>query len=119
MSTGAISEKNAGYFQAVVADGAALNHYVPFTSSAADSLVLDPNTTLVELFSTQDCWVRVKPSTSAAVATTGSSTAKTESRFVPGGIVCFLGIPKVDGVLHKISVVRDTNSGTLYIAEAP
>ena len=75
MSTPAISDKNGPYFQAIVPGvaggesvGPGQTHFQAFTNTAEDSLPFHAEATLLELFATQDCWVLMKESTSAAAA---------------------------------------------------
>lgn len=119
MSTPAESQKNAEYFQAVVLDGVqSLTHFVSFSNTSVDSLNLLPNTTLLELFATQDCWILLQPSTGsqAAVANTAQLTRQL-SKFLPGGIVAFIGVPKKEGVVFKVSMIRDSADGKLHLTE--
>lgn len=115
MSTPAASDKNSPYFQAVVPG---LTQVLAYTNSAADTLNFVTGTTLLSLFSTTDCWVLLKESTSTDNAAAISSGASGSSFFLPGGIAAFVGIPFKRDVLYKASVVRNTANGTLYITEA-
>lgn len=116
MSTPAVSDKNAPYFQAVVV-GENLNHFKDFTNVSSDSAALARETTLVELFATQDCWVRVVPTTESDAAAAPAEGVKGASKFIPGGICAFIGINRVNGVDYKLAVIRNTVSGTLHITE--
>lgn len=123
MSSPALSTNKLEAFQAVVpgvagqSEEVGLTHFKNFTNTASDTLPFHANCTLIELFATQDCWVVMKPSTSSEVAAVPTESLKTLSKWVPGGIVCFLGVPKKDGVLYKLSVVRDSSNGRLYCTE--
>lgn len=121
MSTGAVSDKNAQFFQALVpADAeetAARNHFKNFTATSSYSANLEAATTIVGLFATTDCWCRFIPSTSSNVAAVPAESVKTNSFFVPGGIAAFFGVPRKDGVLYKVAVVRNSANGVLYLAE--
>lgn len=118
MSTGAESEFNAPYFQAVKPGK---SFYVNITNSSVQSpefeqrpdatnedLTVD-NTTLISVFATQDCWVSLGTNPTAAAG----STSKGNSMFLPGGIKDFLGVKPG----WKIAVVRDTTDGLLHINE--
>jgi hypothetical protein len=70
------------------------------------------------LFSTTDCWVLLKESTSSSNAAVISSGSSGSSFFLPGGIQGFVGLPFKRDVIYKASVVRNTADGTLYITEA-
>lgn len=106
-------------FQAVVADeNAALQQYVDFTGTSEYSANLEVGTTILELFSTQDCWVRLVRSTSSDVAAPpGAEATKVVSLFIPGGITAFLGVQVIEDVIWKLAVIRDASNGTLYIKE--
>lgn len=64
-------------------------------------------TIMVELFATEDCWIKIG-SDPTAVANNGSSF------FMGAGLFKTYGI--IPG--HKIAVIRDTTSGDLHIIEA-
>ena len=113
MSTPAVSDKNSPYFQALV-NG--LNHYVDYTNMARYSLDFESSTTILFLFSTTDCWVRIVLSSSSDVASVGSDSSKGDSFFVPGGISYFVGIPFVKST-YKLSVIRNASDGRLHITE--
>lgn len=118
MSGLAYSENKAEAFQVMLLVEEARQHQVGFTNSSEYSANLDEGTSIVELFSDQDCWVRLVRSTSDAVAVAESTDrVKAPSVFVPGGITKFFGIMRIEGVLWKLAVVRDTASGTLRITE--
>lgn len=121
MSTGAVSDKNAQYFQALVPADAEeakqLNHFKNFTNSSSYTATLEAETTLVSLFATQDCWCRFVPSTESDTAAAPSESVKTNCFFVPGGIAAFFGVPRKEDVRYKIAVVRDSANGILYVAE--
>lgn len=118
MSTGAESEFNAPNFQAVKPGKSC---YVNFTNTSAQSpafeerpeadnadLTID-NTTLIRLFSTQDCWINLGANPTAIAG----STSKGDSFFLPGGIVDFVGVEPG----WKLAVIRDTADGRLHINE--
>lgn len=113
------SENKVEAFQAVALDpDAALQQYVNFDATSDYSANLEAGTTILELFATQDCWLRLVPSDSSAVAAVpGAEKTKVASQFVPGGITCFLGIQEKAGTIYKVAVIRDTTSGVLYIKE--
>lgn len=73
--------------------------------SAQNGTAFDAKTTVLELFATEDCFVKrgTNPTASAA-----------DSHFVPSGISKFIGIKRGE----KIACIRLTTSGTLYITEA-
>lgn len=88
-----------------------------FTATSGYTQNLRANTTIVELFATQDCWVRLVRSSSSSVAVPGVSGAKGPCVFVAGGVNKFFGIPKIENVLWKLAVVRDSASGTIHVTE--
>lgn len=114
MSGAPEATNNAPAFQAI---RPGYTQFVNFTNSSGDSSIFEEDTTIVELFATQDCWVLIKVSTSSDDATVPSALAKTMCFFCAGGITKFMGIPKTRGVLYRIAVVRNTANGTLYITE--
>lgn len=113
-STAVRTEENSSYFQAGYVKR---SQYVSFTSSSAKSGLLDDETSLVEVFPTQDCWISIianadsqnsKPSQSAV--------AVANIRFCPGGMVNFIGVPP--GVTSPVvAVIRDSTDGTLHVTE--
>lgn len=119
MSGLAYSENKAEAFQVMLlVDDKALQHQVGFTNTSEYSANLEEDTSIIELFSTQDCWVRLVKSTNSDVAVAESSDrVKAASVFVPGGITKFFGIKKIEGVIWKLAVVSNGTSGTLRITE--
>lgn len=115
MSTPALSDKNSPYFQAAVPG---ITQVIAFTNSAQFTSNFAAGTTLIEVFATQDCWVRVVESTDNTDAVPISSGGSGLSTFCPGGIVRFIGLPFKKDVLYKLSIVRDSTNGTAYINEA-
>ena len=107
MSTGARSDKNAPYFQALVP---ATTHVRSFTATSAQTAAVSAATTLVSVFATQDCWILTGADPTAVVVTDGATGT---SMFLPGGIKDFIGIEPG----HKIAVVRSGTSGILYVTE--
>lgn len=103
-------------FQAIVPG---LCEPLTFNATSAYSQAFEEETTLVELFATQDCWLQIIQSDdNSTVAAAGSSGSTSYNKFLPGGITAFLGVPKTRGVQYKIAVVRATASnGILYITQ--
>lgn len=116
MSASPESTNNGPAFQAIIPG---YSEPLDFTATNAYSQAFEESTTILELFPTQDCWVRIILSTdNTTVAQAGSSGAKTLSKFLPGGIVAFLGVPLARSVQYKIAVIRATASnGILHITE--
>ncbi len=77
---------------------------VAFTGTAAASSAVGSETTVVRLHATEDCFVLV-----GADPTASSSNGV----FLPKGMIDVWGITPG----HKLSVIRASTSGTLYIAE--
>lgn len=88
-----------------------------FTNSSSDTPTFRQKTSIIELFSTQDCWVRLVRSTNSSTAAAVSTGSSGPSVFVPGGITKFFGLPRIESVLWKLAVVRDSTDGTLYVTE--
>lgn len=77
---------------------------VAIGATSVQSSAVDSNTSLIRLFSTVDCFITV-----------GSNpTATTSHMILPAGIVEYIGI--TGG--HKLAVIRNSASGTLYMTEA-
>lgn len=115
MSTPAASDKNSPYFQATVPG---TSHTLAFTNTAAYTANFSLETTIVEVFSTTDAWVRVVESTDVGVAAPVVAGSTGLSVFCPGGIVRFIGIPFKKTVFYKMSIIRDSTNGTAYVNEA-
>lgn len=123
MSTGAKSDNNAQYFQAVVPKR---SQYIDFTGTSKQSLPVFSEastgnsgsaaavkgTTLVSLYCTEDCWVLA--GTNPVAVNPGAELTITASKFVVAGIVDFIGVNPGD----IIAVIRDAASGRLHIGEA-
>jgi hypothetical protein len=116
MSASPESTNNGPAFQAIIPG---LCEPLNFTNTSAYSQIFEEETTILELFPTQDCWIQIiLSSDSSTVAQAGSSGAVSYNKFIPGGITAFLGVPKTRGVQYKIAVVRATASnGILYITQ--
>lgn len=119
MSKAATSEFNAPAFQALTPGKC---HQVAFTTgAAAQSLAFEerppasqddlslPQTTLLQLWATQDCWIVLGDNPTAVAG----GAAKTDSWMLRGGFYCFIGV--VPG--QKLSVIGATSNGTLDIVE--
>lgn len=65
---------------------------------------MQASTTLVRIFATQDCFIKVGVNPTAIA---------NSSMFVPGGIIDFIGVQPGD----KIAVIRSSSDGTLYLTE--
>lgn len=108
MSTGARSDKNAPYFQALVPGK---SRVLDFTNTSARIGPFTEGTTLISVFATQDCWIQVGDDSVVAAAI--SSGAEGDSMFLPGGIKDFIGVEQGE----YIAVVRSINNGTMHVCE--
>lgn len=79
---------------------------VAFTGSSSQSAALGASTTLVRLFCTADCFIKI--------ASNPTALADGTSMFVAAGIIDFIGVQPS----QKIAVISNGTSGTLYITEA-
>lgn len=75
------------------------------SSSAQATNAFQKTTTLIRIFATADCFIKMGANPTALIDGT--------SYFVPGGIVDFIGVNPGD----KIAAIQSTANGTLYIAE--
>lgn len=108
MSTAPISSDSFDKFQTIYPGR---SQQVSFNATSALSSTLQSNTTLIKLFATQNCWVRLTSTQGhnpVAAANDGFSF------YVPGGFIDFFGV--YPGT--KLAVIQDSTSGTLYILEA-
>lgn len=113
-STPVRSEEHNSYFQAGYTK---CSQYVSFSSSSEKSAVLDDETSLLELFPTQDCWVSVIGQADNAPAKPGAEKTVVQNikRF-RGGIVGFLGVPP-NITNPVVAVVSDGTDGVLDVTE--
>jgi hypothetical protein len=115
MSRAPEATNNAPAFQAIVPG---LHEPLTVTATSADSQVFEAETTIVELFPTIDMWIQIIESTLTVTAAAGSSGATSYNKFLPGGVIAFLGVPKKRGVQYKIAAVRGGSSnGVLHITQ--
>ncbi len=119
MSNLANSDNKIEAFQTLVQiENTLLFQHVDFTGTSQYSAVFEASTSIVELFCTQDCWVRLVRSTASDVAAANASSAtKGYSQMVRGGIVKFIGIPQIENVLWKLAVISNGTNGVLDISE--
>lgn len=92
-----------GSFEAILPG---VSQALAFTGTSAQSTALGTSTTLVKIFATTDCFIKV--------ATDPTAVADGTCMFVPAGIIDFIGV----GPGQKIAAIRNASSGTLYITEA-
>jgi len=82
---------------------------VSFTGTSAQSAAFSGGTntesTVIRVFATEDCHIKVGANPTAL--------ADGSCMFLPAGIVEYIGVNPTD----KIAAIRDTTSGTLYITE--
>lgn len=74
--------------------------------SSALSGGTDSKTTVIRIFATQDCHIKI--------AANPTAVADGTCMFLPAGIVEYVGCAPTD----KIAVIRDASDGYLYITEA-
>jgi hypothetical protein len=82
---------------------------VAFTDTSAQSAALsggsNTDSTIVRVFATEDCHIKIGANPTAIADGT--------CMFLPAGIVEYIGISPTD----KIAAIRDATSGYLYITE--
>lgn len=109
MSTTVRTDNHAAYFQTIVPGK---GHVVDFTNTSKQSEAFGPNTTLIRVFPTQDCFVKVGSDPTAVAPAEGSP--QDDTIFLPGGLLDFIGVEPGS----KIAVVRSVTSGALHVTEA-
>jgi hypothetical protein len=107
MSTGAKSDLNADYFQAI---NPGTSWKLDFTNTSAQIGPFDDDTSLISIFPTQDCWVLAGSNPTAVPISSGSSGT---SKFCPGGIQDFIGVKPG----QKLAIIRDTVNGSVHVCE--
>lgn len=117
MSTPARSEHHNVPFQAIVPY---YSQKIEFTNANSQSLPFaksgtynEDGTTLISIFSTEDCWIKIAPEADNPVAAIATAGQRSDSFFLPGGIKEYVGVNPGD----VLAVVRDTTSGDLHIVE--
>ena len=106
------SENSGNHFQAILIKRC---QYVNFTATSTVSQSLHEETSLITLFNTQDCWVKIVDASGTAV-NPGAEKTITDSMFMPGGIKDFIGVPP--GLTDpRVAVVSNGANGVLYIGE--
>lgn len=109
MSTTVRTDKHAAFFQTIKPGKC---QKIDFTNTSKQSTAFASTTTLIRVFPTQDCFVKIGANPTAVAAAEGSTVEDTI--FLPGGLVDFIGVEPGE----KIAVVRNATSGTLHITEA-
>lgn len=102
LSTKALANQQ-GHFEAIIPG---TSQKVAFTGVSAQSAALGTYTSLVRLFATQDCFIKI--------AANPTALADGTSMFIAGGIYEYIGV--FGG--QKIAVIQSTAGGNLYITEA-
>jgi hypothetical protein len=82
---------------------------VAFTGTSGQSAALQTKTSLVRLFATKDCFIKI--------ATNPTALADGTSMFIAGGIYEYIGVDNSVNA-QKIAVISNGTNGTLYITEA-
>lgn len=80
---------------------------VAFTGTSAKSTVLQARTSVVRLYATQDCHIKVAPDATATAVADGTCY------FLPKTVQVMIGV--VPG--QKIAVIQDSAGGNLFITE--
>ncbi len=112
MSTGARTTKHGVYFQAVVPGR---SHKLAFTNTSTPlGSRMNPETTLVRAFSTQDCWVKRNASAAPTAVAPTSGNPEPDCIFIAGGIFCYFGVEPGD----FLAIIRDSSNGNLVLTEA-
>lgn len=113
-STPVRSENHNSYFQAGYIK---CSQYISFSSSAEKSAVLEDSTSLIRVFSTQDCWISVIANSSSMPSVPGAEKVVVQNiKRLRGGIVDFVGIPP--GLVSPVvAVISDGVDGVLDIEE--
>lgn len=86
---------------------------VSFTGTSSN-VQLTSGTTLIQIFASEDCWIKLGSSSVSAAAVSAGSSG--DSTFIPGGIVDFYVVDLVKTGAY-LAVIRNSSSGTLYIKE--
>jgi hypothetical protein len=90
--------------------------YLAVTSAADEGLALARDTEAVTLYCTEDAWVVF--GTDPTAAGPGAEKTKTDSFFLPATTVKDVPVPLgTDSAPIKVSAIRNTADGTLYIEE--
>ena len=108
MSTGAKSELNAEYFQAI---NPGTSWMLAFTNASQVIGPFGADTTLISIFPEQDCWVLAGDASAVAVPLSTGQNGR--SKFCPGGIQDFIGVKPG----QYLAVIRDTVSGNVHVCE--
>lgn len=105
MSVKAIRMGNgSGSFSSAIFPGT--SQKVAFSATNAQSTALGASTTLVELYASQNCHIKV--------AADPTAVADGTCLFLPLGVVRQIAVTAG----HKIGVIRDSADGNLFITEA-
>ena len=100
------SKPYLNHFQVIVPG---LSQTIAFgASSTPASNPITQGCTVIRLFATQNCFVRIEANSGV--------TATSSDIYVPGGIFQYYGIKK--DAIYYIAAIRDTASGSLKILEA-
>ena len=104
MSKAPFRESGDNSFQTIIPG---THQRVAYTGASSQSAALNANTSVVELFSTTDCWIKFGTNP-VAVANDGTSIP------LRAGLRVTYGVPTKS---DKIAVIRDVDSGNLDIVE--
>ncbi len=82
-----------------------VSQLIAVSNASVQGSALGISTTVVRLFATNDCYIKLGANPTALADGT--------SMFVPGGIVDFIGVTPGD----KIAVIRYASNGSLFVTE--
>jgi hypothetical protein len=113
-STPVRSEEHNSYFQATTIKQ---SQYINFTSTSKKSAILSDETSLVEIFPSQDCWITVMGNADTQPTPPASEqTIVVGIKKFHGGIHDFVGIPP-NITNPVIAVISNGVDGVLDITE--
>src|ERR1041385_3502741 len=96
-----------GTRSAVQAIGPSISQKLDFTGTSAQSAAFAAGTSVIRLFATQDCFIKIGGNPTAVVD-------GVDSHFIPGGIIQYF---LVRGT-QKLAAISNGTDGTLRIIEA-
>ena len=115
MSSGAKSGRTEGYELPVTSGVRSTNHAISFNATSVQTPAMQANTTYVELFATQDCFISVGCDTNEdpVAAAPDGTPFSSNGIMIPGGVKSWKAVEPG----YKIAVIRISNNGVLYVTE--
>lgn len=108
-STPVKSDKSVIYWQAMIPG---VNQRQAVSGSSQKIALGGTNTSLIRIFATQDCWVKIGEYSSIVAAVNDGT-----SMFLGGGQFEYLGIS--DSIVQPgVAVIQDSVAGTIHVVEA-